>query len=224
MSEEALEALVVDCETTGGEPLEVIELGIIPVFFYGRSLFEGSGIVNRSFRPNGKITFGAMATHHICDSDLIGCSPSSEAKLPDGCKYMIGHNVDYDWQALGSPNVKRICTLALSRKLWPELDCHKLGAVAYRVFGSAAKDMLVNAHSALSDARVTVNVLSKILERTGFETWEGVWNLSELARVPTHFTFGKHKGMLIKDAPSDYKAWLLRQDDVDPYLRKALCS
>lgn len=219
-----LEVCVVDCETTGGEPLEVIELGVIPVFFYGTHLHEGSGIVNRSFKPNGKITFGAMATHNICDHELIGCEPSSEAKLPDGCKYIVGHNVDYDWQALGSPNVKRICTLAMSRKLWPELDCHKLGAVAYFLFGTQAKGMLKNAHSALDDARVAVNVLSKMLPAIGFESWESVWQFSELARVPTHFTFGKHKGMLIKEAPSDYKAWLLRQGDVDEYLRKALLA
>ncbi len=35
-------------------------------------------------------------------------------------------------------------------------------------------------------------------------------------------TFGKHKGMNITDIPPDYKRWLLGQQDVDPYLRKAL--
>jgi exodeoxyribonuclease X len=34
--------------------------------------------------------------------------------------------------------------------------------------------------------------------------------------------FGKHKGMLLADVPSDYKQWLLTQGDRDPYLRKAL--
>jgi exodeoxyribonuclease X len=36
--------------------------------------------------------------------------------------------------------------------------------------------------------------------------------------------FGKHKGALFADVPSDYKEWLLTQGDIDPYLRKALGS
>jgi exodeoxyribonuclease X len=35
-------------------------------------------------------------------------------------------------------------------------------------------------------------------------------------------TFGKHKGVAITDIPRDYKTWLLNQDNVDAYLRKAL--
>ena len=35
-------------------------------------------------------------------------------------------------------------------------------------------------------------------------------------------TFGKHKGTPISAIPGDYKAWLLRQPDVDPYLAQAL--
>ena len=46
--------------------------------------------------------------------------------------------------------------------------------------------------------------------------------LSELARIPTVMTFGKHKGTPIKDVPADYKRWLLGQADIDPYLQKAL--
>ena len=34
--------------------------------------------------------------------------------------------------------------------------------------------------------------------------------------------FGKHKGELISQMPSDYKQWMLRQDNVSEYLRKAL--
>jgi exodeoxyribonuclease X len=34
--------------------------------------------------------------------------------------------------------------------------------------------------------------------------------------------FGKHKGLMLADLPSDYKQWLLGQGDIDSYLRKAL--
>ena len=34
--------------------------------------------------------------------------------------------------------------------------------------------------------------------------------------------FGRHAGEKIADVPTDYVAWLLRQPDVDEYLRTAL--
>jgi exodeoxyribonuclease X len=49
-----------------------------------------------------------------------------------------------------------------------------------------------------------------------------IWQASEIASVPTVMTFGKHKGTAIKDVPADYKSWLLKQTDIDPYLIKAL--
>lgn len=49
-----------------------------------------------------------------------------------------------------------------------------------------------------------------------------LWEASELARIPKVMSFGKHKGVEIKDVPPDYKRWLKSQPDVDPYLLKAL--
>jgi exodeoxyribonuclease X len=49
-----------------------------------------------------------------------------------------------------------------------------------------------------------------------------LYQMSEIARIPKIITFGKHKGTEIKDLPADYVQWLLRQDDLDPYLVKAL--
>jgi exodeoxyribonuclease X len=214
-------AIVIDCETTGNDPLEVIELCVAEVFIDPRR--DCLVLFSRRFKPSHAITFGAMATHHILADDLEDCPPSSDAGIPAaGFGYVIGHNVDYDWEAVGRPDMKRICTLALARFLWPSLDCHKLGAVAYRLFGRQATPMLANAHSAAADVRVTIEVLRQIVAVLGVDSWEALWLKSEAARVPSYFTFGKHKGMLIKDAPSDYKAWLMRQPDVDPYLMQAL--
>ena len=51
---------------------------------------------------------------------------------------------------------------------------------------------------------------------------EQLYIASEEARIPKSITFGKHKGTAIQDLPADYIQWLLRQDDLDLYLRKAL--
>jgi hypothetical protein len=52
--------------------------------------------------------------------------------------------------------------------------------------------------------------------------WHDVWRRSEIARIPTVMTFGKHKGAALKDIPGDYEQWLLKQPDVGQYLVKAL--
>jgi exodeoxyribonuclease X len=61
-----------------------------------------------------------------------------------------------------------------------------------------------------------------VLEPEEKATWEDVWKVSEIARIPAVMSFGKHKGTPIKDIPADYKEWLLKQTDIDPYLFKAL--
>ena len=140
-------------------------------------------------------------------------------------QYIIGHNVDYDWKVSGQPEVKRICTLALSRSVYPEADSHSQPAMTYLIDPQNARSLLRAAPSALADVQNCRSLLAHLIGRSGpVADWESQWELSEQARVPKVMTFGKHKGMPIADVPADYKAWLLRQPDVDPYLQAALRS
>lgn len=55
---------------------------------------------------------------------------------------------------------------------------------------------------------------------------ESLYQFSELARIPTHLSFGKYKGQAIADIAANpdgagYLKWLLNQDSVDPYLAQA---
>ena len=55
---------------------------------------------------------------------------------------------------------------------------------------------------------------------------ESLYDFSQMARVPTHLSFGKYKGEAIADLATHsdragYLKWLLKQDTVDPYLAKA---
>ena len=142
--------------------------------------------------------------------------------LPDDAQYIIGHNVDYDWNVINQPNVKRICTLALARRVWPELDSYSQSALLYFIKGAEAREKLKNAHSALTDVKNCEILLRAICNKLEITSAEELWNKSELARVPTHINFGKHKGTIISEIPKDYKEWLLKQVDIDLYLRKAL--
>lgn len=49
-----------------------------------------------------------------------------------------------------------------------------------------------------------------------------LWEVSESARIPTHWRMGKHKGCRIDETPDDYLRWMQRQPDLDPYLAKAI--
>ena len=183
----------------------------------------GSQFVQR-YNPGKPISLGALATHHILDEELVDCPPASSFQLPNDVIYLIGHNVDFDWQVLGQPPIKRICTLALARKVWPNLDSHSQSALLYHLDRKNAREQLRNAHSALADVGICAKILESICAELKINTVEDLWITSEKARMPTHMPFGKHKGVPLNEVPMDYKSWLLGQSDIDPYLKKALES
>ncbi|MGB9067292.1 MAG: 3'-5' exonuclease [Candidatus Acidiferrales bacterium] len=196
-------AILLDTETTGIDEPDVIELAWLPLV----TRFEPSsasllipGLPHDlpggwfRFRPRKPITLGAMAAHHIIEGDLVDQPEwSGSWELPGGTDYVVAHNVDFDHRAIGSPPVKRICTLALARKLWPTLDSHSLAALTYHLMPHAeAREALKGAHSAMVDARLCHRLLvAELALMPAIASWERLWAASEKARVPTHFTFGK---------------------------------
>lgn len=73
-----------------------------------------------------------------------------------------------------------------------------------------------------ADIILTANILMHIIHQLNIQNIEQLYLASEEARIPKTITFGKHKGTAIQDLPADYIQWLMRQEDLDPYLRKAL--
>ena len=218
-------ALIFDTETTDATEPQIIEAAYMELFHP----FDSNPIYCERFKPSKEITLGAMATHHIIMADLTGCRFSTEFKLP-AVEYLIGHNVDFDWQAAGAPCVKRICTLALSRYLFPEIDSHSQSAMMYHLFpDEEAQNWCKGAHNAAADVMMCHELLKALVDEMESreipcEGWEEIWQASEVARIPTVMTFGMHKGKLLKNVPSSYIKWLLGQPDVDPYLRQALTA
>lgn len=216
------EAVIFDTETTRIDSPEIIEAALISVTDLPDLAIEAH--TQALYRPSGAISLGAMAVHHIMEEDLVNCPPSNSFRLPEQTRYLIGHNVDFDWRAAGSPaGVKRICTLALCRSLFPEADSHSLGAMMYLLHRESAREMVKGAHSALMDCLMCRQILLAILP-LAVTTFEELWQVSEAARVPKIMPFGKHKGIPIGQLPADYRRWLLGQSDIDPYLRQALSA
>jgi exodeoxyribonuclease X len=219
-------AIIFDSETTGLKDPQMVEGAYLKLADI-QTLEVVEEFLQR-YKADKPIELGALATSHIYDEELVDCPPHTEFALPAGTIYIIGHNVDYDWGVIGQPDVKRICTQALSRSLWPDADSHSQSAMIYLHYREHARGLLQNAHAALDDVhncrRLLVKILEELAARNGAAvfSFEDLWMISEEARIPTVIRFGKHAGSKIADIPSDYKRWLLGQADVDPYLRKAL--
>lgn len=221
-----MNACIFDSETTGLNDHQLVEAAYLQLAAIP-DLPVATEFLQR-YKPGKPIELGALATSHILDEELVDCPDHTEFQLPAEIEYLIGHNVDYDWGVIGRPDTKRICTAALSRRLWPDADTHTQSAMIYLHYRSEAPGLLRNAHAALDDVKNCRLLLIKILEALAAELgrpvadWEEPWTISEDARIPTVIGFGKHRGAKFAELPADYRRWLLNQPDLDPFVRKAL--
>lgn len=177
------------------------------------------------YRPSKPISFGAMAVHNILPSELEGCVPSCAFDLPE-CEYLIGHSIDFDWAAAGSPErVKRICTHAMSQWVWPNATGYSQSALIYMLEGATpeTREMLSGAHGAACDVRNNLVLLRHILaQRPQIATWSHLWEFSEECRIPRTCPMKKHEGVLLEDLDDGFIQWCLNQYWLDPYFRKGL--
>ena len=224
-----MNALILDTEThdLNGYP---IEIAYAPCSFEQGVLVINQGeVFDEYFSCPEPIALGALATHHILETDIAEKPSFDTFKMPQDVQYLIGHNIDYDIKAIQKcqPDftVKGICTLALCRMVWPDLP-HTLGAMYYHVMDDLelARKHLRHAHNAKADIYFTGVILKTLVEQLGIKDMNSLFIMSETARIPKYITFGKHKGTAIKDLDSGYVSWLLKQPDLDPYLRKALVT
>jgi exodeoxyribonuclease X len=237
--------LILDTETTGlDDDREIIEVAWIRPIEVGDLAGPSDQIprpvlpeieapndgrcFERRYKPTRAIGFGAMAVHHILPAELEQCPPSSEFALPEGVEYIVGHNCDFDHQAIGSPaGIKRICTDAMARWIWQDCDSYSQSALLYRLLGPTpeTRELLKGAHGAMTDVLNNARLLEEILSETGITSWQALWEYSEQCRVPRVLAFGKYKGTTLDELveiDGGYVDWLLRQDWTDEYLVKGL--
>lgn len=224
-----MQAIILDTEThtLNGQP---IEIAYAPIEVEnGKLTLDKSKLFDQLYSVDEPISFAAMAVHHILESDLIDRPHYSTFILPTDTQYIIGHNVDYDIRAIekcgvDTSSIKAICTLALARRVWPDAEAHNISALIYMISKGSekAREMIKKAHRADMDIILTANILMHIVHQLNINSIEELYAASEDARIPRSINFGKHRGTNITDLPADYIQWLLRQDELDPYLRKAL--
>lgn len=174
---------VLDFETNGMTPRDrAIEVGVICVD--GDRLGESFETL---LDPGTPVSPFVERLTGISSRDLVGRPsfaevwPGLEALLAG--RVLVAHNLPFDRRILrrevallgGDPltGIHGLCTVRLSRRLFPSEESHCLDAVAERFgLGFGAR------HRALGDAEVTAKVLLRLLkeleEREGIITWDGL--------------------------------------------------
>ena len=194
---------------------DIIEAGALDFTFENGELKIGYEHDLGRFKPSEPISLGAMAVHHILDEDLKDCKPFTDFKIPVrlNTRYLIGHNIDYDVQAMNRTGFdfnaqliqpfEAICTLAMARRLWPQLESHSLTALAYHVSENKRQTRicLKEAHSAINDCYTTFEILKAIVITAGLNDMEDLAAFSYHSRTPTHIFYGEYKGYAISDLP-----------------------
>lgn len=233
---------IFDTETTSREPdREVIEAAWIRMAAgsdlagasdYIPTPLAAADVFCGRYAPTRPMTLGALAVHHILPSELEGAPRSELCKLPGDAEYVVGHSIDFDWEAVGKPNVKRIDTCAIARYVYPDVGEYSQSALLYHVLGqtAATRDRLKNAHSAMQDVENNALLLQHLLHDAPntMLTWSALYAYSEVCRIPRVMPIGEKQGLKglplaeCYDRDPGFVSWCLRQDWLDPYLRKGL--
>ncbi len=161
--------VVLDVETTGlaSKSNRIIEIGLVKVF--NGEILE---TLKSFFNPDTQLPTAITKLTGITDEDLFAAPNFSSwiSKINDfiSDSVIVAHNSSFDLSFLKAeyerasevfPHNSVLCTLKISRKLFPFLQSKSLGDVAKHL-KIRHKDL----HRALSDATLTAKVLIKVLE------------------------------------------------------------
>jgi DNA polymerase III subunit epsilon len=168
---------VVDVETSGLSPRRhrILQIAVVNVAI-------GAGnepVITDEWATYARPFFGRVGPTHVhgLTAASLKSAPRFAEIAPELVKrldnaVLVAHNLDFDWPFLRKalrrsgfrpPDVRRLCTLRLSRSLDPDRTMrHRLPDLAAR-HGVE----LVNAHDALNDARATALVLPALLAQSG---------------------------------------------------------
>lgn len=160
---------VVDIETTGGFAANhgITEIAIL--------IYDGKQVINRYqtlINPHQTIPIYIQALTGI-DNDMVSTAPDFRevaeeiySLLHD--KIFVAHNVNFDYSFVKhhldtcgyALNCKKLCTVRLSRKLFPGFPSYSLGKLC-----SSLAVPLTNRHRADGDASATAIILGMLIEK-----------------------------------------------------------
>ena len=200
--------IVLDFETTGLQP------GYRPVeiaWLEFDSLYKVSQSVTSLIDPQIPIEPGAQRVHGISSEMLAGMPTLEEFlqgehadKFADEHVLVVAHNAAFDLPMF-APFCKKatsLCTMRLAQALYPTAENHKLQTLA----SMFAVDVEPT-HRAMADVGACFELLRTIAKKED-KSIDELFVVASYTSPESLMPFGKHKGKMIKDLPSDYVAWL----------------
>ena len=200
--------IVLDFETTGLQP------GYRPVeiaWLEFDSLYKVSQSVTSLIDPQMPIEPGAQKVHGISSEMLVG-KPTLEEflhgehadKFANEHVLVVAHNAAFDLPMF-EPFCKKatsLCTMRLAQALYPTAENHKLQTLA-SMFAVEVEPT----HRAMADVGACFELLRTIAKKED-KSIDELLVVASYTSPESLMPFGKHKGKMIKDLPSDYVAWL----------------
>ena len=200
--------IVLDFETTGLQP------GYRPVeiaWLEFDSLYKVSQSVTSLIDPQIPIEPGAQKVHGISSEMLVG-KPTLEEflhgehadKFANEHVLVVAHNAAFDLPMF-EPFCKKatsLCTMRLAQALYPTAENHRLSTLA-SMFAVEVEPT----HRAMADVGACFELLRTIAKKED-KSIDELLVIASYTSPESLMPFGKHKGKMIKDLPSDYVAWL----------------
>jgi exodeoxyribonuclease X len=226
-----MKLIVVDTETSdlperGGNMIELAWITLSDPDWKPVSCYE------TYIQYEGPIDPRAQASHHIRADCLTAergaiTREHAVAKLlaelgPD--TFLVAHNSDFDSKFLPELVAPWICTLRVSKHIWPEAPGFSNQILRYWL--GIKPDLSISPvikqrapHQAFYDVATTVGILQLMLTKHSPAELQMITGSPNLLQK---MGFGKHKGTDFKDVPRDYMRWLRTQTNLDQDLRFTL--
>lgn len=225
---------VIDSETCGFEG-GIVELASVDVNQGSMLGFQDSNPMQDYVKPDRPIEFGAMAIHHITEDMVSNADPielvwpvytgkvpaHDESPEPD---YFVAHNASFDKGVLPPSNVPWICTLKLSRYVYPQLESHTNQYLRYALdLDPIIKCILpegLHAHRALYDVYCTAVLFAHLASKLQWDVGTMLRATSEPSLI--HYVkFGKYAKQrptfeeAVRNDPSYFQWCLGNMSDLD---------
>lgn len=219
------EYVIIDVETTGLDPESDKIVEIAAIRYRGKQhIDEWQSLVN----PGIPIPASASAVHHITDKDVHDAPRLDDVwpSLQEFCtgRILVAHNAEFDSAFLKDVGARRwLCSYRFARHLWPDLSSHTNQYLRYHLNIDIP---FTGVHRALADVAVTASVFMSELE--AYRSLGREWSVRAIAEyiaqpVPIlRMPFGKHRGQLLADVPSDYIRWMVNGGIADADVLHAL--
>lgn len=214
--------IIADTETSGlGDEARIVEVALVEVDEHLNVKRSAYSLID----PLVPISPSASGIHGITNALVVNEPTIEEFFEGVGSEFaemsgsiLVCHNVAFDKKYLAPhiPFSQTLCTLKLSRLVFPDSPDHKLQTLRYLLGLKGGKS-----HSAMGDVEVLLELVEALMATSGHDL-HGLLDLAQQKIVVKEMPFGKHKGTRLENLPRNYVKWLFGLDNLDDNLKYSL--